>query len=804
MKLKFLVYLLTFIFGIMAFGQIPTDLRKSKSTDFTDAQLQEFVQKAATSGLSEAQIMQELEKRGMLRNEIDLIKSRITVLNQQSAVGGQSDNVAPSGNSVQRTSSMNNMVLPSKSNTNPAIFGSELFSNPSLSFEPDLRIATPQNYVVGTSDKLLLDVYGINLSQQTLEISPEGTVNVKYAGPIYINGLTIEEASKRINIKLAKFYPAIKSGQTKAELTLTGIRSIKVILVGAVKKPGAYTLSSLATLFNALFVSGGPADNGSYRNIELVRNNKPILIADLYEFLLNADQKSNVNLKDNDVIRIPFVTNSVSLNGEVNRPAIFEVQLNENLETVIKFAGGYKSGAYKARITGIRLTDFEKKVIDIPKDSITLFKPQNGDVYNIGTILERFQNRISIEGAVFKPGIFSYENAMTVSSLLNKAEGLKEDAYTGRIIIIRTRENLTKEYINLNIAKDSLGNNFLLKKDDIVQVSSIFDIRDQFVVTINGAVRRPGVFVFEDSLSLKSLILKAGGFTDNATGMGITIARRKKDVEVNNPNSPIVDVIEINDAKDLNNGSADFTLKPFDIVSIKVNPYYKDQISVAVNGEVLLPGTFSLLSRVEKISDLIKRAGGTLYTANIAGARLRRKNNLYDVDLKVVKKIAESSAKDSSGVTVETERKPYMEIAIDLPRILANPGSKEDILLEEGDAIYIPTINNMISVSGEVFKPLEISYDDTKTLKDYLSDAGGVTNSANKKKIFVVYPNGKAARIKHTLLFFKKYPQITAGAKIFVPKEPEKKGTDYARVGLVITGVSALITAVALAYQISR
>ena len=796
---KLLTLILFLFLCIGSQAQLPADMSKTKSSDITDAQLQEFIQKASTSGLSEAQIIQEFARRGMFTGEIESLKARISQLSNTA----QNTSSTPQ-NTGQRTMASGGISQPSAPTSSNLILGAELFSNPSLSFEPDLRIATPKNYTLGTTDKLLLDVYGVNLSQQNLEVSPEGTVNIKYAGPVYINGLTIEEASKRINAKLAKFYPAINSGQTKAQLTLTGIRSIKVILVGAVKKPGAYTLSSLATLFNALFVSGGPADNGSYRNIELVRNNNVLLKADLYDFLLKADQTANVSLKDNDVIRIPFATTKVTLNGEVNRAGIFELQPNETLADVISFAGGYKTGAYKARVLGTRLTDLDKKVLDITKDSILLFKPQNGDDFKIGTILDRFQNRVTVEGTVFKPGTYSLEKGMTVQSLLQKAEGLKEDVFTGRAIIIRTRENLTKEYINISLAKDSLSSNLLLQKDDIVQVSSIFDIRDQFIVTINGAVRRPGTFAFEDSLSLKSVILKAGGFTENATGMGITIARRKKDVEVNNPNSPIVELIEINDNKDLTQGSADFTLKPFDIISVKVNPYYKDQITVAVNGEVLLPGNFSLLSRVEKISDLIKRAGGTLYTANIAGARLRRKNNLFDVDLKVVKKIAESSARDSSGVTVETERKPFNEIAIDLPKILANPGGKEDILLEEGDAIYIPTINNMISVSGEVFKPLEISYDNTKNLKDYLSDAGGLTNSANKKRIFIVYPNGKAAKIKHSLIFFKKYPEVTAGTKIFVPKEPEKKGTDYAKSGIIISSISALITAIALAYQISK
>lgn len=788
--------------SIASFSQLPANMSNIKSKDISEVQLLEFINKANSSGLSETQIIQEFTRRGMDPNEISVIKSRISQITPQS---NSSQNAITTKNNVTRTFSNSGNSFPiSNSNSNGAILGAELFSNPSLSFEPDLRIATPKNYSLGVSDKLLLDIYGINLSQQPLEISPEGTVNLKYAGPVYINGLTIEEASKRINTSLAKFYPAISSGKTKAQLSLTGIRSIKVILVGAVKKPGAYTLSSLATLFNALFISGGPADNGSFRNIELVRNNKPILTADLYDFLLKADQSSNISLKDNDVIRIPFANTKVSIDGEVNRPGIFELQPKETLLDVLSFAGGYKSTAYKTRISGIRETDFEKQILDIIKDSISNFRPQNGDSFSVGTILNRFQNLITIQGSVFKPGTYSFEKGMTVRSLIIKAEGLKEDAYSGRALIIRTRENLTKEYINISLESDSLTSKYLLQKDDIVQVSSIFDIKDKYTVTINGAVRNPNTFTYEDSLTLKSIILKAGGFADNATGMGIEISRRKRDIDINNPQSPIVELITINDNKDLSNFSKDVLLKPFDIVTVKFDPSYKTQISVSIIGEVLNPGNYTLTSRSEKISDVLKRAGSILYTANIEGAKLIRRNYTYKSELEMIEKIVKTSAKDSSGLIVENEEKPFREVTIALTKILERPGSKEDIFLEEGDQIIIPAFNNMISVSGEVLNPLSISYDESKSLKNYLYDAGGISKEANKNKIFVVYPNGKASATKHIFLFFRKYPRVTAGSKIFIPKQPEKKGTDYAKAGIVISAVSAFVTSIALAYQITK
>lgn len=799
---RLLIVILFLSIGIYANAQLPANMSRVKSADISDAQLQDFVQKAQASGQTETQIIQEFSRRGMPATEINAIRSRITSIAPITSTSN-------SGNQTQgptRTQANQKAIKNQNSNfeySEQTIFGTELFSNPSLSFEPDLRIPTPKNYVLGPDDKLQLDIYGINLSQQDLRVNSEGNVYIKYAGPIQVNGLTIEEASRLINKRLSKYYPAIASKQTSVQLSVTSIRSIKVMVIGAVKKPGTYNLSSLATLFNALYVSGGPTDNGSFRNIELVRDNKKIVIADLYEFLLNGTQKSNVRLMDNDIIKIPFVQNKILLTGEINREGYFEIQANETLTDAIQFAGGFKSEAYKARITGIRNTDFDKKVIDVIKDSFNVFKPQNGDEFEIGSIIEKYQNKIVVDGSVYKPGQYSLEKGVTVEQLLQKAAGLKEDAYTERAIIIRTKSDLTKEYLSIDLKSDS-GRNTILQKDDILEVSSIFDIKDEFSVSINGAVRRPGVMRYEENLSLKSLILMSGGFTDNATGKGIEISRRKRDIDINNPKSPIVEIIKIDDDKNLSQVSADVILKPFDVVTIKTDPYYKAQITVSIKGEVLNPGEYTLTSRSEKISDLIKRSGDLLYTANIEGAKLVRRNYYGSTDLDVVEKIAESSAKDSSGIIAEQERKPYREVSIALTKIINNPGSKDDILLEEGDQIIIPAFDNMVSVAGEVFKPLSISYDEGKRLRNYLFDAGGVMKSANKKRIFVVYPNGKAASTKTVFLFFKKYPDITAGSKIFVPKEPEKKASDFSKVGIIVSAISGLITTLAIVYQISK
>jgi len=786
-------------------AQLPADLSKVRSSQISDIQLLNFIQQYSSVGMNEEDLEQEFKKRKLSDSELTLIRQRVKQLMGASS----SENASSTSSSVSMTQKYKprrviyDDALSAPTGEGSNVFGSEFFSAGNTTFEPNLRLPTPKKYLLGPDDELSLEVFGVNVLQQTLRVSAEGMVNVKYAGPISLNGLNIEEATLKIKNRLSKYYPAISNGLTKVQLSLSAIRTIKISIIGASKKPGTFSVPSVATLFNALYISGGPAENGSYRNIELIRNNKVITVADFYDYLVKADQKNNVRLEDNDVIRIPYASIKLSLTGEINRSATFEMKSSETLADALNFAGGFKSTAYKARIRGVRQLDFDKKVIEIPKEEFANFKLQDGDSLVVSSIINKFQNRVTINGAIFKPGFYALEKDITLKKLIDKAEGLREDAYTKRVIVTRMREDLTKEIISVDISLDGTKGDLVLQKEDDISISSIFDLKDFPIVSINGAVRSSGTYPFEDSLSLKSLILKAGGFATNATGLGIEISRRKRDAETNVMNGKIVEIIKIDDTKELSGSSADIKLMPYDIVSVKVDPYYKPQISVAISGEVLIPGTYSLTSREENISSLIKRAGGLLYTANVSGARLKRRNNLSDIDLSIVKKIAESSAKDSSNVVIENSVKAVNDVAIDLVNILANPGGREDIFLQEGDELYIPLINNMISIEGEVFKPLDIAftYEKGKTLKEYISDAGGTTVTAQKNKIFVIYANGRAAQTK-SFLFLKKYPKIEPGCKIFVPKEPRKEPVDFVKLGVVVGTFTSLATSLFLVYQI--
>ncbi|MGZ3852147.1 MAG: SLBB domain-containing protein, partial [Flavisolibacter sp.] len=498
--------LVCFLLLVSALGhsQIPNDLSQLKASQISNTQLQQYISQAKERGLTEDQVETELLQRGFPESEMAELRTRIRQLTD--ADTKTESNGTPTSQDTKRKAPQeknNPLLAPAEKTKTSKVFGMDLFSNSNLSFEPDLRMATPRNYVIGPEDELLLNIYGMNISQQTLKVSPDGTVNVKYAGVVNVSGLTIEGATSVLKSRLTKYYPGLNSGQTKLQLALGNIRSIRVILIGAINRPGTYTLPSLANLFNALYVSGGPAENGSLRNIELIRNNKVIKTADLYDFLLKGDLSGNVHLEDNDVIRVPFATNMVTLNGQLNRPGIFELQDNESLKDAISFAGGFKSKAFKGRITGSRFSDFDRRVIDVSGDSLQSFKPKNGDEYFIDSVVNRYQNRVIVSGAVFKPGAYAVENGITLKQLINKAQGLKEDVYTGRALVVRTKADLSKEYIAVELKPITEGKEegMILQREDSVHIASIFDLKDTTSISINGAIRLPGSYRYEEGLS---------------------------------------------------------------------------------------------------------------------------------------------------------------------------------------------------------------------------------------------------------------------------------------------------------------
>jgi protein involved in polysaccharide export with SLBB domain len=792
-------------------AQIPSNLSNIKSSQITDAQLMQFLQQAQTNGMTEDQLLQEFKRRGLPDAETEALVNRIRLMsgvslevNSEKDVINDPKDAKPSvrkykgGNTTLKTSSITSRV-----------FGADLFASADPVFVPNLKIATPRSYILGAEDELQLDIYGNNISNQKLTVSPDGFVNVKYAGPINVNGITIEQAAGVIKSRLSKFYPALSSGATKLQLTLGSVRSIQVLIVGAVKKPGTLTLPSISTLFHALYASGGPLENGSFRNIELVRENKVIGHADLYDFLLKGDQASNITLRDNDVIRVPYAKSQIAVEGGVNRTGIFEVKSNETIQQVLDFAGGFRSNAFKGRITGTRYTDVEKRVIDISSKDFSAYTLQHGDSLYVDFVLDKFENRVFISGAVFKPGAYSIDKDMDLFALVKKAQGLKEDAFTPFANFVRLKDDYTKEYISVDLREIMNGKRkILLQREDSVHIESILDLKDRPNVIITGPVKNPGNFIYDDSLTLKGLILLAGGLLENASALKVEIGRRKKDISFESKGANTSEIIVVDLDNDLKGIGAEIILQPYDVVSIKKDPSKQKQITVEVKGEILLEGSYTLQNPEERLSSVIVRAGGLLPYANIHGVKLIRIKAAQDAAL--IKRLAMSNNEKSRSnvnadslqlIELDQLKNSTTEVPLDLDKILRNPGGEDDLTMQDGDVVIIPRYINTVLISGEVLKPVTIQFDAKSSFGDYISAAGGFNKSAYKKRVFVVYPNGRSARTK-SFLGFKSYPKVVAGSSIFVPVEPTRQaGFDPAKAGVLVSAFASIMTTLVLLFR---
>lgn len=794
MKIKIIAVLTLLFFSILSFCQLPNDLSKIRAASITDEQLRTFLNEAQKAGLTENDISTEVRRRGMPESEIMELRTRINAL---LSAGPMTKSDTGMSSSKGRGKAPAIVAPPVQSITDPSVkvFGSELFSGSAITFEPDLRIATPSNYRLGPDDQLIIDVFGVNQSQQTQTISPEGSINLKYIGPLYLNGLTIEEARTKITSRLASIYPAIRGGGTKVQIALGAIRSIRVTIIGAVSKPGTYTLPSLATLFNALYTSGGPDAYGSFRTIELLRNNQVYQVVDMYRFLLYGDQSNDVRLQDKDVIRIPLAKVRVQVTGEVKRVGVFEVLPGEALDKVINdFSGGYQRTAFTAIIKAQRITETERRLIDISGDSLASFIPKNGDEFAIQQILQRYENAVSVSGAVFRPGIYALTTGMKLSDLIKKASGLVENAYLDRALLFRLKPDLSKEILSVNLKSilASPQNDILLRKDDELVVSSLQELSTEYTVSISGAVRKQGSYLYRENLTLKDAILQAGGLTDEASIENIEVARRRTNVDPNNPFALLSDVVGFAlDTIELSVNQQDFKLAPYDIISVKSDPFKRAQEQVTISGQVLYPGPYAILARQERLSSIIRRAGSPLIEANIRGAKLRRFRKEALNNEETVEKISKQ-VKDSTGLLVNAAARLVDEISLNLESALANPGGESDIYVQGGDEIIIPRKDEMVQIEGEVLHPVKMSYERGKNLRHYINSAGGFVSSANKNKVFVVYANGKAARTKK-FLFFRNYPEIEEGAQIFVPKYSEEVKVRKSAAEVMAT-VSALAT----------
>lgn len=806
-----LVQLFLFI-GICVMAQVPSPAQISQVNvdNLSDDQIRRIVAEMKQNNLTMSDIDSYAEQKGVSPAEAQKLKTRIqmmgldkTLEKKKNSETFQQDNQY-SGRSFNDSDTSQVDLFRQSSNPSEVkrkkIFGAELFSNKNLTFEPNLRIPTPANYRLAANDQIMIDVYGYSEVQYKLTVTAEGYIRIPNVGPVYLNGLTVEEAKTRITKQLSSIYSTISSGKTFVQISLGDIRSIRVLMIGEIQRPGTYTLPSLASVANALYVSGGPDENGSFRSIQVIRNGQVINTFDLYDFLTKGDLTNNIILQDQDIVKVNPYKTRVELIGEVKRPAIFEAKDNETLQTILDYAGGYTDGAFKENITGYRINNKEREVINVKADEIASFKLKSGDQFFVDSILNRFSNRITISGAVFHPGNYGLEQGMTILDLIKKADGVREEASLNRGIIRRLQDDFTPAIISFNLQDIISGKTVIpVKKEDSVVIFSKLDLRPQFMVTIGGEINKPGVFPYVDSMRLEDLVLLAGGLRDAASLKHVEVSRRIRSGEYNSQDNAKAVIKQFDISADLNSiAGQQVLLEPFDEVIIRKSPVYSEQANILVEGQVVYPGTYTIINKSEHISDLVRRSGGLKPEAFPEGAVLLRKTYINVADSALLDNklsLFYSKLEDSSSISsVKSmmERK-YQLLGINLADILKKPGSKYDILLEEGDVLKIPKELQTIQLLGEVYFPKKIRYDKSYAFRDYIRGAGGFTSTALKRRSYIVYPNGEVKSTRK-IFVFNKYPKVKPGAEIYIPSKKDRKGLS----GQEIIGLSSGIASIAL------
>jgi len=752
------------------------DLSKINIDDYSDSQLIAFYNKAMETGLTESQLYKMVTQKGLPEQQLIKMRERLDAITQKNP-DKTSENDKEQTLDIPHaydSSGLNKNLQRFQNDT--SIFGSELFTSNSLVFEPNLRIPAPAGYVLGPDDELIISVYGYSEKKYNLTINELGEIYIPNVGPIYLNGLSIEQATEKIKTKLAStIYRAINTGKTKVVVTLGKIRSIRVTVIGQAKKPGTYTVSSLTTLYNILYLCGGPTSMGSYRDIQIIRGNQLKTTADLYDFLLEGNQTDNIILQEGDVIRIPYYKNRVTITGNVKRKGKFEMRDNESFSDLLKYCGGFTDNAYRGNVTVIRITQTDKKIIDLNASDFNSFQTHGSDQYIVGKLQDEFGNRIIISGSVLRPGPYELTPGLTINALIEKAGGLTRDAYSNRISIFRYLKNKMPTMLSVNLdSANDLKENIYLVKDDSIAVHSIFEFQDSNYVTVEGNVRKPGMVPWRENIFLRDVLLSAGGVSQFGDSATIEISRRIRNANVDKANHNESRIFNI-DLTGKNDAAQDVLLQPYDLVIVKSLPGYSPQRTVLVLGEVKSPGRYGLQKSGDRITDVLQRVGGFKASADSSSITIRRsiKSNLTASEREKVFQRILNINPDSIALHPRLKDelyKSYDLISVDLSKALSNPNSSENLALEDGDVLTIDRSSNLVRISGEVYNPTIIPFKEDETLKYYVEQAGNFTPYARKSGALVIYPDGKAASVKH-FLFFKSYPSVKARSEIFVPQK---------------------------------
>lgn len=813
-KIVFLM-ILSMSLSLTAFGQ-----------SMTDQQILQYVMQQKKLGKAESDIAQELLKKGATLEQIQKMRQKYAKQLEQTSMAGAADkaigdaqnrmrqNNAPLTQADQRSFQQQQMMqeypdnllygdqtLPQTEGTDyfdgipgKKVFGRDIFNNKSLTFEPVMNIATPQNYVLGPGDQLIIDVYGDTQRSESLTVSPDGDVTVPDYGPVHVAGLTVAAAQSRVRSHLGEYYSS-----SDVKVTLGQTRTIMVNVMGEVKTPGTYTLSAFATVFHALYMAGGISDLGTLRNIKVYRQGKLITTVDVYQFILSGRLAGNVRLADNDVIQVGTYDAIVDITGRVKRPMAYELRENESLSTLLKYSGGFASDAYKKSMRVLRKNGRMKSVFNVEEFERADFKMIDGDSVIVDSIYDRFENMVEIKGAVFRPGMYQLgEKVTSVRSLIDNADGITEEAMLSRAVLRRMKANRTQEVLSIDLKGiiDGTAADVPLENEDVLFIPTMSEHMNLRTLTINGEVIFPGTYEYAEKMTIEDLILQAGGLTDAASTVKVDVTRRLRDPEALTSTMEVAKTFSFSLKPNFEyDGDQSFTLEPFDVVSVRRSPVFQDPIQVTVDGEIAFQGRYSLEQKNQRLSDVVKAAGGVVPGAYVRGARLVRTMSEDErarmQDLIKVAQQQSADSKDSLSLEQLSLETTY-SVGIHLDEALANPGGDEDIELQDGDRLFIPRMNRTVRVSGDVLKPNTVAFKNKKGYKYYVEQAGGYGKRARKSSTYILYQNGTIAKASKA--------DIEPGCEVIVPtkgpKDPNNM-TQWLGIGTSAASLATMFISVA-------
>jgi len=743
----------------------------------SEGQIQTLIAEMQKRGMTEEQALALARAKGVSEEQISLLRERILSVSEDQNISRTSETGlefedASSDFLFGGDSQYSEKELINATEEEQRMFGFHLFNSKNLSFEVGANYPVTDTYQIGIGDEFRIDVFGASQQSYVAIVDKNGQIRIPNVGPVSVRGRQLSTARNLIKEKLSLIYRDLTSDtpRTFVNIHLGSIQPITVNVIGEVFSPGTYNLPGNATAFNALFLSGGPNINGTFRDIQVIREGKVVHHLDVYEYLIKGDGASNVSLNDGDVIMVPTYKSRVRVGGELIRSGIFESKKGETLLELIDFAGGFNENAYRNRIELYRNDGRQKVMKDVLSSDFASIEIQNGDSIYVGKILDRFINRVTVNGAVFRPGSYELTEGMMLSDLLKRADGVREDAFMERGLILRRKEDLTLANVSFNVADVVSGvSDIVLHREDIVTISSIDDVREERSVRVRGEVQLPGTFSFREKMSLGDLILLAGGFKEKASESYIEVTRRLSYEEASEKGHVSAHLFQFSIPRSLtlSNDDAAFELLPFDEVYVRSSPNSGSEGTVRVEGEVHYSGEYALVRTNERLSDLIRRSGGFTSDAYLPGAMLTRPISLSAKE----KRLREFARSQNEGL--ELNEMTFEVVGVDLAKALENPGGRDDIFLRDGDELIVPRRNQTIQVGGGVLNPLSMPFIEGRGVKYYVKNSGGFALRAKRNRTYVIYPNGSAGATKN-FLFFRSFPKVTPGSEIVVPQKPEK------------------------------